>query len=124
MMAMRWNMGLEERARLRKMRMAVHRAVSFDDAELWDLEYWQSVTPKERLLAYMAIRREVALVQASRKSDDAKQEALFGVPESLKGGRRHLSSNKPANEIDSQTSPSPLRRSHLSAAGFTTRGGK
>jgi len=68
-------MGLEERARLRKMRMAVHRAVSFDDAELWDLEYWQSVTPKERLLAYMAIRREVALVQASRKSDDTKQEA-------------------------------------------------
>jgi hypothetical protein len=66
-------MSLEERARLRKMRMAVHRAASFDDAERWDLEYWQSVTPEERLKAYMAIRREVELVQASRKSDDAKQ---------------------------------------------------
>lgn len=68
-------MSLEERARIRKMRMAFHRAASFDDAERWDLEYWQSVTPEERLEAYMAIRREVALVQASRKSDDAKQDA-------------------------------------------------
>ena len=68
-------MGIEERARLRKMRIAVHRATSFDDAEKWDLEYWQSVTPEERLEAYMAILREVALVQASRKSDDTSQDA-------------------------------------------------
>ena len=68
-------MGLEERARLRKSRMAVHRAASFEDAERRDLEYWQSVTPEERLEAYMSIRREVAMVQASRKSDDAQQDA-------------------------------------------------
>ena len=68
-------MTLEERAKLRKLRMTVHRAASFEDAERWDLEYWQSVTPAERLEAYMAIRREVEMVQASRKSDDAKQGA-------------------------------------------------
>jgi len=68
-------MGLEERARLRKIRMAVHRAASFDDAERWDLEYWQSVTPEERLAAYMAIREEVAVVEASRSFDDAKQDS-------------------------------------------------
>ncbi len=66
-------MSLEDRARLRRMRMAVHRADSFEDAERWDLEYWQSLTPEDRLEAYMAIRREVALVQASRESDDTKR---------------------------------------------------
>ncbi len=64
-------MSLEERAKLRKMRISVHRALSFEDAERWDLEYWQSVTPEERLDAYMAIRREVELVQDSRRSDDS-----------------------------------------------------
>lgn len=52
-------MSLEERARQRRMRMAVHRAVSFEDAERRNLSYRPSVTPEERLEAYMAIRRDV-----------------------------------------------------------------
>lgn len=46
--------------------MVVHRAKSFADAERWDLEFWQSKTPEERLSALVAIRRDVEVVQASR----------------------------------------------------------
>jgi len=46
--------------------METHRAVSFADAEEWDLDYWQRRTPAERLSALVAIRREVKLVEAAR----------------------------------------------------------
>jgi hypothetical protein len=58
---------LEERSRLRRQRMEVHRARSFRDAEAWDLEYWQNRTPEERLSALVAIHHEVELVQAARE---------------------------------------------------------
>ncbi len=57
---------LEERSRLRRQRMEVHRAVSFVDAEAWDLDFWQRRTPEERLSALVAIHREVELVRASK----------------------------------------------------------
>jgi len=53
--------------------MVAHRASSFDDAEAWDLEFWQSRTPEERLSALVAIRREVEMVLASR-GDEAGRE--------------------------------------------------
>ena len=46
--------------------MVAHRAKSFADAERWDLEFWQSVSPEERLSALVAIRRDVELVEAER----------------------------------------------------------
>jgi hypothetical protein len=46
--------------------MVVHRATSFEDAERWDLEFWQSRTPEERLSALVAIRRDVELVEEGR----------------------------------------------------------
>ena len=46
--------------------MVAHRATSFEDAEAWDLEFWQERTPEERLSALVAIRRDVELVQAAR----------------------------------------------------------
>jgi len=49
--------------------METHRAISFDDAEEWDLDYWQRRTPEQRLSALVAIHRDVALVEAAR--DDA-----------------------------------------------------
>ena len=58
---------LEERSRLRRQRMDVHRASSFADAEAWDLDYWQRRTPDERLSALVAIHREVELVVAARE---------------------------------------------------------
>jgi len=57
---------LEERSRLRRQRMDVHRATSFADAEEWDLDFWQRRTPEERLSALVAIHREVELVRAAR----------------------------------------------------------
>ena len=59
-------MSIEERARLRRERMVVHRARSFADAEQWDLEFWQSQTPDMRLSALVAIRNDVRNVQAAR----------------------------------------------------------
>ena len=63
-------MSLEDRSRNRRRRMVVHRATSHEDAERWDLDFWQSRTPEERLSALVAIRRDVELVEKGRP--DAK----------------------------------------------------
>jgi hypothetical protein len=57
---------LKQRSLERRMRMVANRATSFEDAEAWDLEFWQEKTPEERLSALVAIRREVELVEAAR----------------------------------------------------------
>lgn len=59
-------MSLEERSRERRKRMVTHVATSFEDAEAWDLDFWQSRTPEERLSALVAIRRDVEVVEAAR----------------------------------------------------------
>jgi len=59
-------MSIEDRSRERRKRLVAHRAASFEDAEAWDLEFWQSRTPEERLSALVAIRRDVELVEAGR----------------------------------------------------------
>lgn len=59
---------LEERSRRRRETMETHRATSFEDAERWDLEFWQRRTPEERLSALVAIRREVELVEAAKRA--------------------------------------------------------
>ena len=58
-------MTLEERSKARRERMVVHRASSYEDADRWDLEYWQSRTPAERLAALAAIHRDIAKVRDS-----------------------------------------------------------
>ena len=67
-------MSIEERSRERRRRMVGHRATSWEDAERWDLEFWQSVTPEERLSALVAIRRDVELVEAGRDRDRGSEE--------------------------------------------------
>jgi len=57
---------LQERSRKRRKIMETHRTTSLDDAEEWDLDYWQRRTPEERLSALVAIHRDVALVEAAR----------------------------------------------------------
>jgi hypothetical protein len=59
-------MSIEERSAERRKRMVAHVASSFEEAERWDLEYWQSRTPEERLSALVAMRRIVEMVQAGR----------------------------------------------------------
>lgn len=59
-------MDIEQRSALRRRRIVAHRATSFADAERWDLEFWQSQTPEERLSALVAIRQDVNKVEAAR----------------------------------------------------------
>jgi len=62
-------MGIKERSAKRRKRIVAYRAKDFKDAERWDLMFWQTQTPEERLSALVAIREEVAKVKkACRKS--------------------------------------------------------
>ena len=64
---------LEERSAKRRGKMVENLAADFDEAERWDLAYWQRMTPQERLSALVAIRRDVAKVEAAREaSSDGK----------------------------------------------------
>ncbi len=63
----------EERSEERRRRAVGNRAKSFAEAEEWDLAFWQSKTPEERLSALVAIRRDVELAQAARREADAKE---------------------------------------------------
>jgi len=56
------------RSRLRRERLVAHRASGHADAEAWDLDFWQSQSPEDRLSALVAIRRDVEVVTAGRKS--------------------------------------------------------
>jgi hypothetical protein len=59
-------MTIEERTAERKRRIAANVASSYEEAEKWDLEYWQRMTPQDRLSALVAIRRDVDKVLAAR----------------------------------------------------------
>ena len=63
------DMSIEERSLERRKRMVAHVATSFEDAEAWDLDFWQKMTPEERLSALVAIRRDVEVVKAARDTD-------------------------------------------------------
>jgi hypothetical protein len=65
---------IEERSRERRQRIVAHRASTFEDAEAWDLAFWQSRTPEERLSALVAIRRDVELVEAARAAAVRRKE--------------------------------------------------
>ena len=59
-------MGIKERSRERRKRIVVNLADSHEDAERWDLEFWQSQTPQMRLSALMAIRRDLEKIKGRR----------------------------------------------------------
>jgi len=59
-------MGIRERAAIRRAKMVVNRATSFEEAEAWDLDFWQRQSPEERLSAFVAIRRDVDKVMKGR----------------------------------------------------------
>lgn len=58
---------IAERSRLRRERMVTHRASSHDDAEDWDLAFWQAQGPEARLSALVAIHRDIEAVEAGRR---------------------------------------------------------
>ncbi|MBW2700600.1 MAG: hypothetical protein JRF33_07245 [Deltaproteobacteria bacterium] len=59
-------MSMKSRSKERAKRIVAHTSRGFDEARLWDLQYWQSKTPEERLSALVAIRRDVEKVQQAR----------------------------------------------------------
>jgi hypothetical protein len=59
-------MEIKERSAARRKRIVGHRATDFKDAENWDLDFWQSQTPEQRLSALVAIRRDVIKVEQAR----------------------------------------------------------
>ena len=60
----------DARAAKRRTRIVANRAQSFAAAELWDLEFWQSRSPGERLSALVHLRRDVELARAARSAGD------------------------------------------------------
>ena len=60
-------MGIKTRCRERRKRIVAHKAKDHEDARLWDLEYWQSKTPQERLSALVALHEDYRKIQAARK---------------------------------------------------------
>jgi hypothetical protein len=59
-------MGIKERSRIRRRHIVANLAKDFEDAERWDLDFWQSQTPEERLSALIALRKDVAKVIRAR----------------------------------------------------------
>jgi len=64
---------LSERSRERRERLVGNRASTFAEAEEWDLAFWQGCSPQERLTAFVAIRRDVELVEAARSASPPKK---------------------------------------------------
>ena len=60
-------MGIKERANLRRKRIVAHRAAGYQDAERWDLEYWQKQTPQMRLSALTALHRDYLKIKRHKK---------------------------------------------------------
>lgn len=58
---------LAERTRLRRRSIIGHRSHGFDEADQWDLDFWQKQGPDARLSALVAIHRDVAKVQAGKR---------------------------------------------------------
>ena len=63
---------LEKRSAERRKRIVANLAHSHAEAEVWDLDFWQSRTPEQRLSALVAIREDVEKVHVARRSGDQK----------------------------------------------------
>jgi len=59
----RWKKEILKRSAERRKRLVANRAAGFEEAEKWDLEFWQSQTPQQRLSALVAIRRDILMTR-------------------------------------------------------------
>lgn len=62
-------MGMKERSERRRGKIVANLAHSHEEAEQWDLEFWQSKTPQERLSAFVDIHEDVEKATRRRKRD-------------------------------------------------------
>jgi len=60
-------MGLKERARERRKRIVAHVAHSHEEAEAWDLAYWQSLTSRQRMVALEALKQDAEKIKRGRR---------------------------------------------------------
>jgi hypothetical protein len=63
-------MGIKERSEERRKRMVGNQASGFEEAEKWDLAFWQSQTPQQRLSALVPIRKDVLKAEQAKESKD------------------------------------------------------
>jgi len=66
-------MGIAERSAARAKRIVANHASSYREAFLWDLDFWLSQTPEQRLSALVAIRRDVQLAERARTPGHGKK---------------------------------------------------
>lgn len=57
---------LEERSSARRRHMVANLAHSPEEAEAWDLDFWQKAGPEARLSALVAIHEDVGFVIEAR----------------------------------------------------------
>lgn len=62
-----------ERSERRRSRIVVHRAKNFEDAEAWDLEFWQQKSPEERLSALVALHRDAEKAIQARAAESERK---------------------------------------------------
>ena len=63
---------IRRRAEERRKRMVVNFARTHEEAEDWDLDFWQKQGPQGRLSALVAIHRDLAEIRRSRRRRRAK----------------------------------------------------
>ena len=59
-------MGIRERTKERRKRIVAHVARNHEDAEWWDLMFWQQQSPQQRLSALVAILEDVKKIKRRR----------------------------------------------------------
>ncbi len=59
-------MTLKERSEIRKKKMTGQVAQSYAEADGWDLDFWLSQSPQDRLSALVAIRNDIKKINAER----------------------------------------------------------
>jgi len=62
---------LRERSAERRRRLTANIAHNPEEAEAWDLEFWQNAGPEERLSALVAIHEDAVLVGAARAAAES-----------------------------------------------------
>ena len=65
---------LEERSAARRDRMVANIAHSPEEAEFWDLTFWQNAGPEARLSALVALHEDLALVMAAKSTGARDRE--------------------------------------------------
>lgn len=71
---------MAERAAERRKRIVGHIAKSWEDAENWDLEFWQKQGPEMRLSALVAIRNDIVAVRGNDPDFDWDDPTLHDWP--------------------------------------------